>query len=97
VRGRCRDSEVGGINLKPSGKGPSSQPSPAWDKKERAAAERIEITTKKLNQSGGGNRRAGLGRYSMTSSARPSSDSGTVMPSVFAVFRLTIISTRVAC
>jgi hypothetical protein len=28
VRGRCRESELRGITLKPSGKAPSSQPSP---------------------------------------------------------------------
>src|SRR6266511_100475 len=35
--------------------------------------------------------------YSITSSARPSSDSGTVRPSAFAVLRLMINSTLVDC
>ena len=35
--------------------------------------------------------------YSITSSARPSSEFGTLMPSVFAVFRLRISSTFIAC
>jgi len=37
------------------------------------------------------------GNYSITSSARPSSESGTVMPSVLAVLRLMISSTFVDC
>src|SRR4030095_8603917 len=37
------------------------------------------------------------GGYSMTSSARPSSGSGNVMPSVFAALRLMINSTLLDC
>jgi hypothetical protein len=39
--------------------------------------------------------RSNAARYSMTSSARPSSGNGTVMPSALAVLRLRIISTFV--
>ena len=38
-----------------------------------------------------------LPRYSMTSSARPRSDSGIVRPSAFAVLRLTISSNFIGC
>src|SRR5450759_2388256 len=42
--------------------------------------------------------KTGSGRtHSITSSARPSSDSGIVRPSAFATFRLTINSTFVDC
>src|SRR5262245_46217544 len=56
-----------------------------WPRRRRAADERYELTP--LHFRG----------HSMTSSARPSSGSGTVSPSALAVFRLMISANFVSC